>query len=87
MQIGDVGIITASGGFDFQFNVCYPQGHHFNPEEMPEGFEPLTLRANDIRAYSSHGQGSSLASSSVKKSFQQRESLYVIVSFIFIPSC
>ena len=67
VSIGDVGIFTAGGGFDFLFNICLPAGHPSNPDELPEGFCPLQLKPADVcefRAYSSH---SYIASSSVKK--------------------
>ncbi|KDR67719.1 hypothetical protein GALMADRAFT_26936, partial [Galerina marginata CBS 339.88] len=30
IDIGDVGIITANGGFDFLFNICLPYNHPMN---------------------------------------------------------
>ncbi|KAF9563366.1 hypothetical protein CPC08DRAFT_706073 [Agrocybe pediades] len=81
-RIGDVGIITSSGGFDFLFNVCLPWDHPINPGHgngglaMPDGFEPLVLHPNDVREYSPCGRGSSLASASVRKTFREGEYLF-----------
>lgn len=69
ISIGDVGIITEYGGFDFLFNIFSPSGHPNNPEELPEDFVPLDpLRLSDVRAYCDFGHNSYLASSSVTKS-------------------
>ncbi|KIK55432.1 hypothetical protein GYMLUDRAFT_840137 [Collybiopsis luxurians FD-317 M1] len=42
--VGDVGIVTAGGSFDFLFNVFKPAEHLINrcqPGGLPEGFVPL----------------------------------------------
>ncbi|CAA7267261.1 unnamed protein product [Cyclocybe aegerita] len=76
-SIGDVGIITAYGAFDFLFNICLPADHPINPEELPEGFEPLrpTLNPTDIRESLEFTAGSYLASSSVSKAQSGVDSL------------
>jgi hypothetical protein len=39
--IGDVGIITSQGFFDFLFNICRPSDHPINRNRVPENFMPL----------------------------------------------
>ncbi|EEB95999.1 hypothetical protein MPER_04942 [Moniliophthora perniciosa FA553] len=42
IRIGDVGIITRNGGFDFLFNICLPVDHPVNQHYgTPPGFTPL----------------------------------------------
>ncbi|KAL0576014.1 hypothetical protein V5O48_005959 [Marasmius crinis-equi] len=38
IQIGDVGILRASGSFDFIFNVCRPSNDPINQYGVPDGF-------------------------------------------------
>ena len=40
VRIGDVGIVTRDGNFEFLFNVCVQNGHN-NPQELPNNFEML----------------------------------------------
>ncbi|KDR69302.1 hypothetical protein GALMADRAFT_927473 [Galerina marginata CBS 339.88] len=68
VAIGDFGIITPSGSFDFLFNICLPHDHPFNPPELPEDFTPLLLSGRDTRKYSEFEEGSFLSSASVKRS-------------------
>ncbi|KAF8157956.1 hypothetical protein B0H34DRAFT_436166 [Crassisporium funariophilum] len=67
--IGDVGIITAFGGFDFLFNICLPRDHPINPRTLPENFYPIDppIEAIDIHGFSEYMPGSSIASASVSK--------------------
>ena len=67
VSIGDVGIFTAGGGFDFLFNICLPAGHPSNPDELPEGFCRLELKPADVCEFRAHTSHSYIASSSVKK--------------------
>ena len=67
VSIGDVGIFTKNGGFDFLFNVCLPAGHASNPDELPEGFFPLELKTTDVSICHVHSSRSHLASPFVKK--------------------
>ncbi|KIL64639.1 hypothetical protein M378DRAFT_78092, partial [Amanita muscaria Koide BX008] len=41
VRIGDVGIVTKDGIFDFLFNVCPSQNPSINPSELPDDFEAL----------------------------------------------
>ena len=67
VSIGDVGIFTTGGGFDFLFNICLPVGHPSNPDELPEGFCRLQLKPADVCEFRAHSSHSDIASSSVKK--------------------
>jgi len=67
VSIGDVGIITSDGGFDFLFNVCLPAGHPNNPNELPEGFSRLVLRPADVSKFRAHSSHSHMTSTSVQK--------------------
>ena len=67
VSIGDVGIFTSDGGFDFLFNVCLPAGHPNNPDELPEGFSRLVLRDSDVYEFRAHSSHSYMTSTSVEK--------------------
>ena len=67
VSIGDVGIFTAGGGFDFLFNICLPARHPSNPDELPEGFCRLELKPADVCEFRAHTSYGYIASSSVKK--------------------
>lgn len=41
VNIGDVGIVTSGGVFDFLFNVCLPSHHRINGGRVPNDFRPL----------------------------------------------
>lgn len=52
IRVGDVGIITQNGAFDFLFNACRQREESdgaINPVALPEGFELLDA---DINVYS-----------------------------------
>ncbi|KAF8901521.1 hypothetical protein CPB84DRAFT_961631 [Gymnopilus junonius] len=71
ISIGDVGIITFDGGFDFLFNICLPKGHPVNPPNLPDIFTTVEMSSRDIRQYTIFRGESYLSSASIKKSLQQ----------------
>ena len=78
IAVGDVGIITSSGGFDFMFNICLPADDPINREGLPAGFSPVypRLKPRDIRRHMDYTQNSYLASASVVK-HRESDSSYV----------
>lgn len=68
MDIGDVGIITSDGDFDFLFSICLPSRHPINSGRVPPGFMPLKLdRRRDVaKTPDIHSPGSDIASTSVR---------------------
>ena len=80
VRVGDVGIITENGGFDFLFNVCVPRDDPINPRKLPENFIPISppVDPTDIRKFAEFSPGSYLASSSIAESrTDTSESWYV----------
>jgi hypothetical protein len=69
INIGDVGIITPTGGFSFLFNICLPHDHPINPRTLPEGFAPIypPIEPMDFRQYSEFKPESYLASTAIEK--------------------
>jgi len=67
VNIGDLGRVTAYGAFDVLFNICKAAGHPDNPDELPDGFMPFALYANDIHRFQEYTSGSYIASTSVRK--------------------
>ncbi|KAF8181543.1 hypothetical protein BJ912DRAFT_611355 [Pholiota molesta] len=69
VNIGDVGIITPSGGFFFLFNICSPHDDPINPRRLPEGFSPVhpPIDAMDIREYSEFKPESYLTSTAIER--------------------
>jgi len=68
VTIGDLGRVTTYGAFDVLFNICKARGHPDNPDELPDGFEPLVLREeSDIHRFQEYTMGSCIASESVTK--------------------
>lgn len=67
--IGDVGIFTPEGAFDFLFNILLAPSDPINPRRLPQGFTPLSppLEEIDIRKFNEFGQGSYISSSSVSQ--------------------
>ncbi|KAM6491358.1 hypothetical protein JOM56_013132 [Amanita muscaria] len=49
VRVGDVGIITKDGAFDFLFNVCPSQNSLINPPNLPRGFTLET--SEDSKTY------------------------------------
>ncbi|KIK57597.1 hypothetical protein GYMLUDRAFT_75530 [Collybiopsis luxurians FD-317 M1] len=55
VDVGDVGLITEDGGFDFLFNIFLPADHPINtPRGVPEGFIPLPKQPYQILHNSAH---------------------------------
>ena len=61
IRIGDVGVITANGAFEFLFNVCDDE---VDPTIFPGGFEPLKP---DIRINPKFGPDTYLPSEYVEE--------------------
>lgn len=87
ISIGDVGILTDSGSFDFLFNVYLPQGNPgnpINPEEMPEEFFPLVSpRPRDISRHMEYKNDSFIAGSLVKTR-RDEDGPYVIALLLIL---
>ena len=83
--IGDVGIVTAFGGFDFLFNICRTRDDPVNPEELPDNFAPIypPLNLTDVQEFREFSSGSYLASSSIVKSQTSEQAPCVYLSFLF----
>ncbi|KAF5327180.1 hypothetical protein D9619_004392 [Psilocybe cf. subviscida] len=77
ISIGDVGIITAAGSFDYLFNVLLAHDHPFNAGRVPPGFAPLLppLDPSDIRGQLEFRSNSYIASSSVKRTLGNSDDL------------
>ncbi|KIL56457.1 hypothetical protein M378DRAFT_468977 [Amanita muscaria Koide BX008] len=63
--IGDVGLVTEDGGFDFLFNVCPPADISTNPAELPDDFE--MLRSPEILVKTHFQSEARLFSNGVKR--------------------
>jgi hypothetical protein len=68
VSVGDVGIITSDGGFDYLFNICLPSDHPINSGRVPPGFVPLEFdRHRDIAmTRDMHSPGCDIASVSIR---------------------
>jgi len=75
VRIGDVGIVTPEGGFDFLFNICLPRNDPVNAW-APDNFLPLSppLDPNrDVISYPDyHTPGTCLLSSEIEQSCENR---------------
>jgi len=78
IAVGDVGILTAFGAFDFMFNICLPADHPINQQGLPEGFSPISpqLQSSDIQGHMEFQPDSYLATASVEKSRRENGSSY-----------
>jgi hypothetical protein len=83
LSIGDVGIITSIGEFDFLFNIFYPADDPINDGMVPMGFLPLSRQnlERDVRKAIHYGPGTYLTSSSVRRTNSNRA-----ISFPFYTS-
>jgi len=79
INIGDVGIVTPSGGFSFLFNICAPSDSPINPRLLPEGFAPISppLDTLDMIEFDEFKPGSYLASSSIENSQNESDARLV----------
>lgn len=69
LDIGDVGIITPRGQFDFLFNICLPEYHPINAGRTPPGFTEIALEPSmdaqiDLKGFSVRSR---VASGSVRE--------------------
>ncbi|KAK0446196.1 hypothetical protein EV421DRAFT_257364 [Armillaria borealis] len=69
VSIGDLGILTDDGGFDFLFNVCAEADDPVNRGHVPPQFQPLRIRSSHaIRKIPGfHCRNSSITSAHVSK--------------------
>jgi hypothetical protein len=67
--IGDVGLITGDGGFDFLFNICLPSDDPINLGRTPPDFRQILLDSpkHVFKDDERHPPGSHVGSLSVQK--------------------
>ncbi|PBK66329.1 hypothetical protein ARMSODRAFT_890651 [Armillaria solidipes] len=67
VSVGDLGILTEDGGFDFLFNVCVEADDLANQGHVPPQFEPLRIPQGDPirKVVSLHRKNSSVTSAHV----------------------
>lgn len=85
INVGDVGLITASGSFDFLFNILLPPDDPIHAGRLPEGFSPLypPLKPEDIEDQEEFSADSYLASASVQKTQKDGQGSSACVFLIF----
>ncbi|KAJ7592792.1 hypothetical protein C8J56DRAFT_482928 [Mycena floridula] len=67
-RIGDVGIITPDGGFDFLFNICHSRDSLINRRGVPDNFHPIDLSTLEVREISPfHNVKTHIATDAVHK--------------------
>ncbi|KAF8958253.1 hypothetical protein BDZ97DRAFT_1842548 [Flammula alnicola] len=89
IDIGDVGIITPRGAFDFLFNICLPQDDPINAGGVPEGFSALNpplIPAHDIQGQQELGEDTHLSSESITKDINDGGPANVTLGITFIAS-
>lgn len=69
VSIGDLGLVTSMGSFDFLFNICLPAGHPINEGRTPQHFEVVdVVESRDVNIFpDAHSEQSYVACSSIKK--------------------
>lgn len=69
ISIGDVGIISSLGTFDFLFNIFQPADHPINRGRVPRDFSPVSLEEVmlDIREDMTYEPDSYLTGPSVRR--------------------
>jgi hypothetical protein len=68
VSIGDVGIVTSDGAFDFLFNICLPHDNPINGNRVPDNFQPLEPPDQvDILQLLAYNPGDHVASGSIKR--------------------
>ncbi|SJL09903.1 uncharacterized protein ARMOST_13284 [Armillaria ostoyae] len=68
VSVGDLGILTDDGGFDFLFNVCAEADDPVHQGHVPPQFQPLRISSNHaIRKIPFHRKNSSITSAHVSK--------------------
>ncbi len=70
VSVGDLGILTDDGGFDFLFNVCAEADDPVNCGRVPPQFQPLRISCGSshaIRKIPYHCRNSSITSAHVSK--------------------
>ena len=86
VNIGDVGVITYDGGFDFFFNICHAANDPVNWLGVPDGFVPLTLKPEDVvKRPEMHDKGTHISSAHINK-VQFGEEVYGNVLYVSICS-
>lgn len=69
VSIGDVGILTSSGEFEFFFNICAGSLDAVNQLGVPDGFEPISPlpQSTDIAVDTVDGSGRALFSHGIEE--------------------
>ena len=73
--IGDVGIRTEFGAFDFLFNIR-PEGRAINPQRLPTKFKTFDIPEEDIHQCSEFGPLNYISSATIERSQVQQDPPY-----------
>jgi len=69
-QVGDVGIITEDGAFDFMFNICHPATGSVDQPNLPAGFQPIyppVIPEKEVVVLAEHSARDALTSRGISK--------------------